>query len=87
MMTEEKNGKTIKAKGKNPQGKGDGKGKSKDPKTCYNCRKTGHMAKDCWNPKKFQQVEDASHNAHQHVAVVKPALLRRCQAKRLMSEE
>ena len=35
----------LQAKGKNKQGKGKD---DSDEKKCYNCKKKGHIAKDCW---------------------------------------
>ena len=35
----------LQAKGKNRQGKGKD---DSDEKKCYNCKKKGHIAKDCW---------------------------------------
>ena len=45
----DKGGKKSKGKGKDPKGKG------KETRKCHNCGKVGHLADDCWSPKKNQQ--------------------------------
>lgn len=50
------------SKGKFDNGKSKGKekgrdGKGKDPRpACHNCGKKGHLARDCWSPKRVNQV-------------------------------
>ena len=43
-----------KDEGRVGKGVGKGDGKLKESRTCYNCDKPGHIAKDCWRPKKMK---------------------------------
>ena len=44
-----------KGNGKGEKGKGSkGDGKAKETRTCHNCGKTGHIAKDCWAKSKVK---------------------------------
>ena len=47
-----------KSKGKGEKGEGKGK-QQKETRECYVCKRTGHLAKDCWdNDKKVRMVEE-----------------------------
>ena len=59
-------GKDDHQKGKGQyKGKTDEKGKGKADRGCFNCGKKGHVAKECWAPKKVQQVEDGGQGSTQ----------------------